>query len=158
MLCSFSDSSKGEHVAVGKAKASVRGSTLFVFTKQGAAVELALSPDFVLTVQNELYGSFYDARNQNWSLLFKDADGVAQFAVQVAVGKLRAGGARDVVRQDMLVGAAGKLDIDTGDTVGLKYTGYLVGADGARGAQFDGNLDNAGVLKIKMGDGGVLPG
>ena len=143
---------------MGKAKASVRGTQLLVFTKAGAAVEMALGADFALTVQNELYGSFYDASGQNWSLLFKSADAVAQFAVQVAAGKLRAGGARDVVVQELVVGTAGKLAIDAGDTVGVKYTGYLVNADGSRGAQFDGNDNSAGVLKIKMGDGGVIAG
>jgi hypothetical protein len=88
-----SDAGKNEHVAVGKAKIGLRSTQLLLYTKNESLAQLALSSGFVFTIQNSVYGSFYDDAQQNWSLLFKSADAVDEFAIRLACAKLAVAGA-----------------------------------------------------------------
>lgn len=157
LTAGHSDATKNEHVAVGKAKIALRSAQLLLYSKTQTLAQLVLNSKFQFTIQNGVYGSFYDDSNQNWSLLFKTQAAVEEFAVRLACAK-QTMTPDAVALQDVVVGTMGKLDIDTGDTLGVQYTGWLAAAGGARGAQFDSNADSGGILKVRMGHGDVIAG
>ena len=153
-----SDATKNEHLPVGKAKIGLRSTQLILYTKNETLAQLALSSTFGFTIQNGVYGSFYDDDGQNWSLLFKSAEAVEEFSVRLACAKLAASGNAASMTQDVVVGTLGKLDIDVGDTLGIYYTGWLAASGGGRGQQFDTNNGSGRELKVRLGERDVVVG
>jgi hypothetical protein len=64
---------------------------------------------YLIQIQNNVYGSFYDENRQNWSLLFRTQEECAKFAMYIAVARAASGEFKSVIQQEILVGPKGKV-------------------------------------------------
>eukprot|EP00039_Didymoeca_costata_P010969 m.149827 g.149827 ORF g.149827 m.149827 type:complete len:531 (-) comp15019_c3_seq2:1763-3355(-) len=124
-------------------------------TKQQIA-SATIYDKFKFTPQAGNYATFYDDSQQNWSINFDSAANAIDFAKNVGLGIFNKG-KTELVMQDQVLGD-GDSDVRTGDSVEVRYTGYLVKENGAIGEEFDSNLKADKAFKFKLGKGKVIQG
>ncbi|KAF0719204.1 Aste57867_1206 [Aphanomyces stellatus] len=139
---------------------SVDAFRLFCYNRaQEEMLSTPLTVDLKFTPQQDHYVNFYDAKNQNFSMRFKDDAQVATFLQAVACIKLclsRATGAAPSF-DDVRVGDG--YAVQLGDIVGMKIQAWKL--DGLGGNPIDvvqsapvlSFLDPDDLHKVKLGDG-----
>ncbi|VDH97908.1 FK506-binding protein 15 [Mytilus galloprovincialis] len=100
---------------------------LLYVSKQQQVTNAKITTAFTFTVQPNNYAIIYDDSRLTWSLNFDSEQNVQLFAKNVALAKaLSAGSALEtVISQDLNVGE-GSSSVETGSSVEVKYTGWLL--------------------------------
>jgi hypothetical protein len=97
-------------------------------------------PHFRYTPAANNYASFYDDSQQSWSIRYDTAEAATEFAKNVGIARFNTGGSELVV-QDLEEGS-GDLKVAEGDSVEVRYTGWLhdINSAGCIGRSFDSNV------------------
>eukprot|EP01126_Amoeba_proteus_P043125 TRINITY_DN4714_c0_g1_i1.p1 TRINITY_DN4714_c0_g1~~TRINITY_DN4714_c0_g1_i1.p1 ORF type:complete len:201 (-),score=30.25 TRINITY_DN4714_c0_g1_i1:662-1264(-) len=95
-----------------------------------------------------LYGSFYDASRQHWSIKFDSPETTESFTVHVAIAIGQA--MRDLHVQEISEGTGEA--VQEGDTVGVKWLGFSV-LGGTIDAKFS---DESKMKRIVLGEGTLI--
>eukprot|EP01097_Dermamoeba_algensis_P010558 TRINITY_DN7875_c0_g1_i1.p2 TRINITY_DN7875_c0_g1~~TRINITY_DN7875_c0_g1_i1.p2 ORF type:complete len:269 (-),score=57.28 TRINITY_DN7875_c0_g1_i1:1015-1788(-) len=150
-------------VPAGKLGAAILGSqatSFFQFllyqSKQQYSCQINIRPDFSFSVQANLYASFRDEQQQNWSIRFDDSSSLQKFVTFVAIAKSFSSNPPCLIAQDSDVVPSGRAVV-TGDSVGIKYTGYLE-EGGKPGKVFDTNQNKDKPFRVTLGEGKVVRG
>eukprot|EP00035_Acanthoeca_spectabilis_P035394 m.34358 g.34358 ORF g.34358 m.34358 type:complete len:1191 (+) comp7311_c0_seq1:52-3624(+) len=120
--------------------------------------QATLHQNFGYTPAANNYASFYDDSQQSWSIRFNTDEAATEFAKNVAIGRFNTSG-DDLVVQDMVEGT-GSLKVAEGDSVEVRYTGWLhdMDAAGCLGRSFDSNVTREKAFRFKVGKGKVIRG
>jgi len=76
--------------------------------------------------------------------------------MHITVAKFLYGGSSSVIYQDVTIGT-GQKSIDKGDTIKIRYAGYLV-KEGKVDSQFDSNYEKDKPFSFQVGAGKVVKG
>jgi len=60
------------------------------------------------------------------------------------------------VVQDLVLGENRNIQVETGDSLEMKYTGWLINKDGSIGTMFDSNHNSEKTFRFKTGRGKVI--
>ncbi|XP_039362505.1 FK506-binding protein 15 isoform X7 [Mauremys reevesii] len=153
----------GQYVKQGKYGAAVVGNhatkeyKILLYINQQQQVTVArIHPGFVLTVQPNNYGTFYDDQRHNWSIMFESEKAAMDFSKQLCIAKCNSSPSLDsVLYQDLIVGEGQGLEV--GDSLEVAYTGWLFQNNGL-GQVFDSNINKDKLLRLKLGSGKVIKG
>ncbi|XP_033228759.1 FK506-binding protein 15 isoform X2 [Belonocnema kinseyi] len=84
----------GQYATIGKlgialaGNASTRSYQLILYrSKQEHISVVSITPDFSYTVQANNYSTYYDARKENWSILFENINECVEFAREVGLSR-----------------------------------------------------------------------
>lgn len=87
-------SNNGQYSLVGKLGIALTGNTstrvcqiILYRNKQEHISVVTLSPSFVYTIRENNYATYYDAANENWSLLFPTEEACTEFAQEVGISR-----------------------------------------------------------------------
>uniref|UniRef100_A0A452J4R4 peptidylprolyl isomerase n=1 Tax=Gopherus agassizii TaxID=38772 RepID=A0A452J4R4_9SAUR len=153
----------GQYVKQGKYGAAVVGNhatkeykILLYINQQQQVTAARIHPGFVLTVQPNNYGTFYDDQRHNWSIMFESEKAAMDFSKQLCIAKCNSSPSLDsVLYQDLIVGEGQGLEV--GDSLEVAYTGWLFQNNGL-GQVFDSNINKDKLLRLKLGSGKVIKG
>uniref|UniRef100_A0A452J4R6 peptidylprolyl isomerase n=1 Tax=Gopherus agassizii TaxID=38772 RepID=A0A452J4R6_9SAUR len=151
----------GQYVKQGKYGAAVVGNhatkeykILLYINQQQQVTAARIHPGFVLTVQPNNYGTFYDDQRHNWSIMFESEKAAMDFSKQLCIAKCNSSPSLDsVLYQDLIVGEGQGLEV--GDSLEVAYTGWLFQNNGL-GQVFDSNINKDKLLRLKLGSGKVI--
>ncbi|CAG2236491.1 unnamed protein product [Mytilus edulis] len=131
---------------------------LLYVSKQQQVTNAKITTAFTFTVQPNNYAIIYDDSRLTWSLNFDSEQNVQLFAKNVALAKaLSAGSALEtVISQDLNVGE-GSTSVETGSSVEVKYTGWLL-TNNTFGQEFDSNAKSDKMFRFQTGKGKVIKG
>lgn len=125
--------------------------------KQQPLSTTTVTINFNFSVQANNYANFYDNQKINWSILFDSEQSANEFARQVGFTKVKIYGSNltSLIIQDLNFGDGN--EIDNGDSVELKYTGWLMN-NFSYGEIFDTNENSDKFLRLKLGKGKAIKG
>ncbi|GFS10691.1 peptidylprolyl isomerase [Elysia marginata] len=118
---------------------------LLYVNKQQQVTNAKITSSFTFNIQKNNYATFYDDARQTWSIMFDTTENAVKFAKEMALAKANAspGDPTELIQQDLVQGDGGALE--QGDSVEVKYTGWLFSA-GTLGKGWD-----QGMLGLKKG-------
>eukprot|EP01103_Thecamoeba_quadrilineata_P018492 TRINITY_DN705_c0_g1_i1.p1 TRINITY_DN705_c0_g1~~TRINITY_DN705_c0_g1_i1.p1 ORF type:complete len:606 (+),score=139.83 TRINITY_DN705_c0_g1_i1:189-1820(+) len=149
--------------SLGKVGAAILGNKnskqfqiLLYYTNEKHELNMAIRPDFKITIQDTLYINFYDEQQQNWSLNFSTTEELTKFVAQISICLFIMGDRSKTYIQDFISPAKGQ-GLTVGDSALVSYTGWLE-TDGKLGASFDSNVNNEKKFRITIGNKKVIRG
>eukprot|EP00742_Colponemidia_sp_Colp-10_P003626 GILJ01003860.1.p1 GENE.GILJ01003860.1~~GILJ01003860.1.p1 ORF type:complete len:1440 (+),score=373.27 GILJ01003860.1:48-4367(+) len=119
-----------------------------------------ITTDWSFTVQANNYASFSEEGGQLWSILFKTSDDVYDFCKHLALVKSACNPNMSALTlQDIEAGNAKGQAVAEGDTVAVRYSGWLRPTSLTVGSLFDSNSGQENDrFKFKIGEGKVIQG
>uniref|UniRef100_H2YCA1 peptidylprolyl isomerase n=1 Tax=Ciona savignyi TaxID=51511 RepID=H2YCA1_CIOSA len=156
-----------QHVKQGKLGAAILRNIaandykiLMYVTKQQPVSTAQITRQFNFVVQANNYASFYDDQRQSWNILFDNSEQLTEFSKQVCLAKFFSSptSCESVVSQDLSPRDAKLVQVEPGDSLEVKYTGWLVNHDGTLGGVFDSNEAKEKPFRFTTDKGKVIKG
>ncbi|XP_046472968.1 FK506-binding protein 15 isoform X2 [Neodiprion pinetum] len=149
----------GQYVSIGKVGIALTGNflakqydiILYKGTQNYLSVA-AITPDFIYTVQDHNYASYYDTNKNNWSILFGNKESSIQFAREVCLSTYFSRPVRidnNVIYQDLNAPMEVTSVAKEGDGISMKY---ITSVDMAQPLKMDMNLKQTITLEISKDD------
>ncbi|XP_046416306.1 FK506-binding protein 15-like isoform X2 [Neodiprion fabricii] len=149
----------GQYVSIGKVGIALTGNVLAkqydIILYKGTQNYLsvaAITPDFIYTVQDHNYASYYDTNKNNWSILFGNKESSIQFAREVCLSTYFSRPVRidnNVIYQDLNAPMEVTSIAKEGDGISMKY---ITSVDMAQPLKMDMNLKQTITLEISKDD------
>ncbi|XP_046590695.1 FK506-binding protein 15 isoform X2 [Neodiprion lecontei] len=149
----------GQYVSIGKVGIALTGNVLAkqydIILYKGTQNYLsvaAITPDFIYTVQDHNYASYYDTNKNNWSILFGNKESSIQFAREVCLSTYFSRPVRidnNVIYQDLNAPMEVTSVAKEGDGISMKY---ITSVDMAQPLKMDMNLKQTITLEISKDD------